>query len=110
MLCAEGDEAAYVGEAALVRLLTEERVLPCQCLEVLLLEEAAEQILRGLVRGGLGIDEPYRQFSGLRPGHLSKATPETWTFTTGAPMPVMDSTAPVTVSCTCLATLTTLEP
>ena len=86
---------------------------PGQGGKVLFIEESVEDLSGVLVRRPLGVNEPYGQLARLCPGHLSKATPETWTFTTGLPMPVMDSTlhpAEVTLSCTSLATLTTLQP
>ena len=69
------------------------------------------QCVRVLQRRGLGVNQPNGGLPCPAPGHcLSNATPETWTLTTGVPMPAMDSTAWVTASCTCCATPTTLQP
>ena len=107
----EGDEALNIGELGLAGLVGDGPLLLSEGGEMLRLEIFLHQRFRLQARGRLSVNEPDRGLPGPCPRHhLSKATPETWTLTTGVPMPVMDSTAAVTASCTCLATPTTLEP
>ena len=117
MVIDQAGQPADVIKLRIVRILPEQRIFLRQRRKILPTEKCIRRlagILPGELRGKAELDRERATvlvivISPAFP-YLSNATPDTCTLAMGLPIPVMDSTALVTDSCTALATATTLQP